>query len=125
RLLGPDQGRLQFRKTIVALDQKIYELRRDKLKQIEALGQVAYPYRYETTHTIPQMLAGYSAKTGPELEAQRVNVSIAGRIMSIRVQGKAGFAHLQQGGKRLQIYVRLDNVGEKGFQLYKLLDIGD
>jgi lysyl-tRNA synthetase, class II len=109
----------------VPLDQKIYELRRDKLKQIEALGQLAYPYRYETTYTIPQILDEYSAKTGPELEASRVNVSIAGRIMSIRVQGKAGFAHLQQGGKRLQIYVRLDNVGEKGFRLYKLLDIGD
>jgi len=109
----------------VALDQKIYELRRDKLKQIEALGQLAYPYRYETTHTIPQILAEYSAKTGPELESPRVSVSLAGRIMSIRVQGKAGFAHLQQGGKRLQIYVRLDNVGEKAFQLYKLLDIGD
>ncbi len=39
--------------------------------------------------------------------------------------GKAGFAHIQQRGKRLQIYVRLDNVGEKGFQLYKLLDLGD
>jgi len=110
---------------IVALDQKIYELRRDKLKQIEALGQVAYPYRYETTHAIPQVLADYSDKTGPELESPRVNVTVAGRIMSIRVQGKAGFAHLQQGGMRLQIYVRLDNVGEKGFQLYKLLDIGD
>jgi len=109
----------------VALDQKIYELRREKLKQIEALGQQAYPYRYETTHTIPQIIEEYSAKTGPELEAERVNVSVAGRIMSIRIQGKAGFAHLQQGGKRLQIYVRLDNVGEKGFALYKLLDLGD
>ncbi len=109
----------------MALDQKIYELRRDKLKQIEALGQSAYPYRYETTHDIPQILAEYSAKTSPELETPRVNVSLAGRLMSIRVQGKAGFAHLQQGGKRLQTYVRLDNVGEKGFQLYKLLDIGD
>jgi lysyl-tRNA synthetase, class II len=109
----------------VALDQKIYELRRDKLRQIEALGQLAYPYRYQTTHTIPQILDDYSGKTGPELEASRVNVSVAGRVMSIRVQGKAGFAHLQQGGKRLQIYVRLDNVGEKAFQLYKLLDIGD
>jgi lysyl-tRNA synthetase class 2 len=109
----------------VALDEKIYELRRDKLKQIEALGQLAYPYRYETTHIIPQILADYSTKTGPELESPRANVSVAGRIMSIRVQGKAGFAHLQQGGKRLQIYVRLDNVGEKAFQLYKLLDIGD
>jgi lysyl-tRNA synthetase class 2 len=111
--------------TAVALDRKIYELRRDKLKQIEALGQLAYPYRYETTHTITQILDKYSDKAGPELEASRVNVSVAGRIMSIRVQGKAGFAHLQQGGRRLQIYVRLDNVGDKGFQLYKLLDIGD
>ncbi len=109
----------------MALDQKIYELRREKLKQIEALGQQAYPYRYETTHTIPQILEGYSAKTGPELESPRTDVSIAGRLMSIRVQGKAGFAHLQQGGQRLQIYVRLDNVGEKAFQLYKLLDLGD
>jgi lysyl-tRNA synthetase class 2 len=109
----------------VSLDRKIYELRRDKLKQIEALGQLAYPYRYETTQTIPQVVDTYSDKSGPELEASRVNISIAGRIMSIRIQGKAGFAHLQQGGKRLQIYVRLDNVGEKGFHLYRLLDVGD
>jgi lysyl-tRNA synthetase, class II len=109
----------------VALDQKIYELRKDKLKQIEALGQSAYPYRYETTHTIPQIVGEFSAKTAPELESPKVDVSVAGRLMSIRVQGKAGFAHLQQGGKRLQIYVRLDSVGEQGFQLYKLLDIGD
>jgi lysyl-tRNA synthetase class 2 len=109
----------------VALDEKIYELRKDKLKQIEALGQMAYPYRYESTHNIPQIVDQFSSKTGPELESERVNVSVAGRLMSIRVQGKAGFAHLQQGGKRLQIYVKLDFVGEKGFQLYKLLDIGD
>jgi lysyl-tRNA synthetase class 2 len=109
----------------LALDQKIYELRKDKLKQIEALGQLAYPYRYETTHTIPQILDQYSAKTTEELAEPRIPVSVAGRLMSIRVQGKAGFAHLQQGGKRLQIYVKLDFVGEKGFQLYKLLDIGD
>jgi lysyl-tRNA synthetase class 2 len=109
----------------VALDQKIYELRKDKLKQIEALGQSAYPYRYETTHTIPQIVDEFSTKAAPELESPRVDVSVAGRLMSIRVQGKAGFAHLQQGGKRLQIYVRLDSVGEKAFQLYKLLDIGD
>ncbi|MGO9304267.1 MAG: lysine--tRNA ligase [Candidatus Korobacteraceae bacterium] len=109
----------------MALDQKIYELRKDKLKQIEALGQQAYPYRYETTHLIPQIVEEFSPKTAEELESPRVNVSVAGRLMSIRVQGKAGFAHLQQGSNRLQIYVRLDSVGEQGFQLYKLLDIGD
>ena len=109
----------------MALDQKIYELRKDKLKQIEALGQLAYPYRFETTHVIPQIVEEFTAKTSEELESPRVQVAVAGRLMSIRVQGKAGFAHLQQGGKRLQIYVRLDAVGEKAFQLYKLLDIGD
>ena len=109
----------------MALDQKIYELRKDKLKQIEALGQSAYPYRYETSHTIPQIVEEFSAQTKEELESSKINVTVAGRLMSIRIQGKAGFAHLQQGGKRLQIYVKLDFVGEKGFQLYKLLDIGD
>ena len=50
---------------------------------------------------------------------------IAGRIMAIRVQGKAGFAQLQQAGQRMQIYVRKDDVGENAFALYKLLDLGD
>jgi len=45
--------------------------------------------------------------------------------MTIRPHGKAGFAHLAAGGERLQIYVRSDAVGERDFELYKLLDIGD
>ena len=45
--------------------------------------------------------------------------------MAIRVQGKAGFAQLQQAGQRMQLYVRKDDVGEDGFALYKLLDLGD
>jgi lysyl-tRNA synthetase class 2 len=109
----------------VALDENIYELRRQKLKQIEALGQPAYPTRFDFTHTIPQILAEYSGKTAEELEAARVNVRVAGRIMAIRLMGKAGFSHLQQNGQRLQIYVKKDAVGEKGFELYKLLDLGD
>jgi len=109
----------------LALDEKIYELRREKLKAIEALGQAAYRSKYEFTHTVPQILADYSARTAEELEAARVNVRVAGRIMAIRLMGKAGFAHIQQGGKKLQIYVKKDAVGEKGFELYKLLDLGD
>jgi lysyl-tRNA synthetase class 2 len=70
-------------------------------------------------------LAEYSPKSGEELEANKIHVKVAGRLMSIRGQGKAGFAHLQQEGARLQIYVKLDAVGEKAFQLYKLLDLGD
>jgi lysyl-tRNA synthetase class 2 len=109
----------------LALDDNIYELRREKLKQIEALGQAAYRSKYEFTHTLEQILAKYTEKTGEELERDRIHVRVAGRIMAIRLMGKAGFAHLQQGGKRLQIYVKKDAVGEKGFELYKLLDLGD
>jgi len=109
----------------LALDENIYELRRQKLKQIEALGQTSYRSKYEFTHAIPQILADYSSRTAEQLENERVNVRIAGRIMAIRLMGKAGFCHLQQGGQRLQIYVKKDAVGEKGFELYKLLDLGD
>src|SRR5438128_7611802 len=109
----------------MSLDENIYQLRLEKLKQIEALGQRAYPTKYEFTHTTPQILAGYSNKTAEELAGVPVNVRVAGRIMAIRLMGKAGFAHLQQDAQRLQIYVKKDAVGEKGFELYKLLDLGD
>jgi lysyl-tRNA synthetase, class II len=107
------------------LDENIYQLRLEKLKQIEALGQRAYPTKYEFTHTIPQIVADYSAKTGEGLEASHVTVRVAGRLMAIRLMGKAGFAHLQQNGAQLQIYVKKDAIGEKTFELYKLLDLGD
>jgi lysyl-tRNA synthetase, class II len=109
----------------LAFDENVYELRREKLKQIEALGQIAYRSKFEFTHTIPQILAEYSEKTAEELENPRVDVRVAGRILAIRLMGKAGFCHLQQEGKRLQIYVKKDAVGDQGFELYKLLDIGD
>jgi lysyl-tRNA synthetase class 2 len=109
----------------LAFDENVYELRRQKLKQIEALGQTAYRSKYEFTHTIPQILADYSDKTAEQLENPRLNVRVAGRIMAIRLMGKAGFCHLQQDGKRLQIYVKKDAVGDTGFELFKLLDLGD
>ena len=109
----------------MALDEKIYELRRDKLRQIEALGQQSYPRKYEFTHTLPQVLADHAQKTAQELEHPQIRLQVAGRIMALRLMGKAGFAHLQQAGQRLQIYVKKDAVGEKGFELFKLLDRGD
>jgi lysyl-tRNA synthetase, class II len=123
--LRADKAQSQLKRTFLAFDEDIYELRRQKLKQIEALGQTAYRSKYEFTHTIPQILAEYSGKTPEQLETPRVNVRVAGRIMAIRLMGKAGFGHLQQDGQRLQIYVKKDAVGDAGFELYKLLDLGD
>jgi len=111
-------------------EQNLFELRKEKLKEIEKLGQAAYPNRFparqdESAITLAKVRAKWDAATGEELEAKREMVAVAGRIMAIRAQGKAGFATLQQEGARLQIYVRLDAVGEQGFALYKLLDLGD
>ena len=106
-------------------EKELFQLRREKLAQITALGQPAYPNHYSATHTLAQIRNQYDAATAESLEQTRVSVAVAGRIMAIRAQGKAGFATLQQEGARLQIYVRLDAVGEQGFQLYKLLDMGD
>lgn len=106
-------------------ERNLFELRRSKLAEIEKLGQAAYPNQFIASHTIPDVRAQWDQATGEELEANRVTVSVAGRLMAVRAQGKAGFATLQQGGQRLQIYVRLDAVGEQGFALYRLLDLGD
>ncbi len=111
-------------------EENLFELRKEKLKEIEKLGQAAYPNRFPAAQGVfatplAEVRAKWDAATGEELEAKRETVVVAGRIMAIRQQGKAGFATLQQEGARLQIYVRLDAVGEQGFALYKLLDLGD
>jgi lysyl-tRNA synthetase class 2 len=103
----------------------LFDLRKGKLEEIEKLGQVAYPNQFPASHTLPAVRAKWGEAAAEDLEANRVTVAVAGRIMAIRAQGKAGFATLQQNGQRLQIYVRLDVVGEQGFALYKLLDLGD
>jgi lysyl-tRNA synthetase class 2 len=111
-------------------ERSLYALRQEKLKQIEATGQQKYPNTYAPPADHPLMpiakiRAQYDAAAGEELEASRIPVAVAGRLMAIRQQGKAGFATLQQDGQRLQIYVRKDAVGDAAFELYKLLDLGD
>ena len=105
--------------------ENLIEQRQKKLRAIAELGFELYPRKFEFTHTLPQILAEYSERSAEELAAQKIPVRVAGRLMTIRPHGKAGFAHLAGGGARLQIYVRLDAVGERDFELYRLLDLGD
>jgi lysyl-tRNA synthetase class 2 len=102
-----------------------FEQRLKKLEQIQALGHEAFPREFRWTESPADLVKDYAAVQGPELEANRKDVRVAGRIVSYRLMGKAGFAHLQGAGKRIQIYVRKDVVGEQGFQLFHLLDLGD
>jgi lysyl-tRNA synthetase class 2 len=106
-------------------ERSIFDLRKAKLVEIQKLGQAAYPNQFPASHTVPEVRAKWGEALAADLEATRITVAVAGRVMAIRAQGKAGFATLQQGGERLQIYVRKDAVGEEGFALYKLLDMGD
>jgi lysyl-tRNA synthetase, class II len=109
----------------LSLEQDLLRQRLSRVREIEALGYRAYGQRFDFTHSIPQVVAENGAKTGEELEAQRVNVRVAGRLQTIRRMGKAGFATLMQSGEKLQMYVKKDAVAEKDFQLYQLLDLGD
>jgi len=114
-------------------EERFYKERQEKLVKIAELGQKAglsaaqaiYPNTFRFTTDVPSIRNEFGATTGDALEADKPRVAIAGRLVAIRLQGKAGFAQLQQGGQRLQIYVRKDNVGEDQFELYRLLDLGD
>ena len=71
------------------------------------------------------MTEQFGERTAEQLAAEPVEVRVAGRIVALRPHGKAAFAHLAGDGRRLQIYVRLDVVGEEAYKLFQLLDLGD
>ncbi len=102
-----------------------YLQRKKKLAEIEALGDDPYPHRFDQSATPSEIAAGYGGRDRATLEAEQVAARTAGRIVTLRLHGKAGFAHIQGDGARLQIYVKLDVVGEKTFRLFQLLDMGD
>ena len=116
-------GRKDLRLPFEPLDQ--YFQRQKKLEQIAALGYDPYPHKFDWTATPAEIMEKYGERTAAELEAAKVPVRVAGRILTLRLHGKAGFAHILGQGKRLQIYVKLDAVGERGFQVFQLLDMGD
>ncbi len=102
-----------------------FEQRQKKLEQIQALGYEAFPREFRWTDTPAALVEKYGEKLAAELESDKREVRVAGRLVSLRLMGKAGFAHVQGSGKRLQIYVKKDVVGERGFALFQLLDLGD
>jgi len=105
------------------LDQ--YFGRQKKLQEITALGYPAYPHKFNATHTLRQILKQWGPRTAQELLEEPVSVRVAGRIVALRPHGKAAFAQLAAEGARLQVYIKLDVVGEKTFRLFQLLDLGD
>ncbi len=94
--------------------------RREKLARWRAIGVEPYAYRFEPTHHAAEILERGDA-VGHE-PGERVR--LAGRVITLRGHGKAGFAHLLDGSGRLQLYFRADQMGDH-FARYELLDVGD
>ncbi len=106
-------------------EQTLIAQRYAKLEKIKSLGYPVYPHAYSSTHSLGQILDEYQKTSKESLETRRVTVRIHGRIVAIRGQGKAGFVDLSDGDRRFQVYVRRDAIGERLFELYRLLDLGD
>ena len=97
------------------------QIRIGKLNALSEAGNSPYLItKYDRTHLSSEIIDQFDA-----LEASGETVSIAGRMMSRRVMGKASFAHLMDGAGLMQIYVRRDDVGEEAYKAFKEFDIGD
>ncbi len=100
--------------------------RREKLEAIRETAPVAFPNDFRRDAISDELHQKYDDKSAEELEATKVHVKIAGRMMTRRIMGKASFATLQDMGGRIQIYVTRDNLPE-GFynETFKKWDLGD
>ena len=98
--------------------------RRAKLAEWRATGK-AYPNDFERENISGKIIEVYDSKTAEELDANPVEVKVAGRIMLKRVMGKASFITISDVGGRIQIYVARDKVGEETYTAFKRWDIGD
>ncbi|WP_413376940.1 lysine--tRNA ligase [Alkalihalobacillus sp. 1P02AB] len=101
------------------------KVRREKLRQLEEQGLEPFGGKFERTHTAVEMANQFSEKTKEELEEESHEVILAGRVMTKRGKGKAGFAHIQDLTGQIQIYVRKDAIGEEQYAIFNTIDIGD
>lgn len=99
--------------------------RREKLASLREQG-IPFPNDFRRDHTSDQLHADFDAKENEELEALNIEVSVAGRMMTRRIMGKASFVTLQDVGGRIQLYVARDDLPEGVYnEQFKKWDLGD
>ena len=115
-------------------DDELFQQRRQKVDELAALGVAAYNVDFRPTHTAEQALKEldkWEASHPPVEHDEEAGltlgplVSIGGRIMQYRLQGKSCFVHIEDGMHRIQAWFKLDVVGEQQFQVVQLLEMGD
>ncbi|HDY4894714.1 lysine--tRNA ligase [Yersinia enterocolitica] len=101
------------------------QARREKLAALREKG-IAFPNDFRREHLSDQLHAEYGEKTNEELEALDIEVTVAGRMMTRRIMGKASFVTLQDVGGRIQLYVSRDDLPEGVYnEEFKKWDLGD
>lgn len=104
---------------------EVHRVRKQKLDQLYSLGVDPFGKKFVRTHTAEEILSFAKDKTKEQLEQDTIDVTVAGRIMLLRPQGKAAFANLQDLSGRVQIYIRQDAIGEELFEVFQQLEMGD
>ncbi|HOO56516.1 MAG TPA: lysine--tRNA ligase [bacterium] len=94
--------------------------RLEKIEKLRELGVKPYERKYERTHYAREVAENYDALS----ESQQM-VSVAGRMKTVRRMGKASFADLWDDSGKIQVYFKLNNLGEEKYEIFKLVDIGD
>lgn len=100
-------------------------VRREKLKSYQEQGVDPFGGKFERTHSTEALVEQFDQFSKEELEDKTDKVTIAGRMMTKRGKGKAGFAHIQDLSGQLQIYVRKDMIGDDAYDIFKTTDLGD
>ncbi|MEH7390647.1 lysine--tRNA ligase [Bacillus sp. JJ1503] len=100
-------------------------VRREKMNSLREKGLDPFGKRFERSHQSQDLIDQYGELEKEELEGKNISVTIAGRIMTKRGKGKAGFAHIQDLTGQIQIYVRTDAVGEESYEIFDSADLGD
>lgn len=93
-------------------------VRRQKLEQLRSIGVDPYSPKYDTSHRAASVIQDFEALEG-------TTVSVMGRLMTVRAHGKATFAHIRDMSGKVQVYARLNVLGEDQYKLFSLLDVGD
>lgn len=101
------------------------QIRRQKMEELRERGIDPFGHAYERTHRSGDIRREFGECSKEELEEKNVTVKIAGRIMTKRRQGKAGFMHIQDLDGQIQIYVRKDEIGDNAYEIFKKSDMGD
>ncbi|OUW79936.1 MAG: lysine--tRNA ligase [bacterium TMED217] len=97
---------------------QIIGYRIDKLNKLREMGFDPFPYRFDPNHKSTEILNNFK-------KLEKKDVCIAGRIMALRKMGKASFMQLMDDKGQIQIFIKRDSVGEKIYECFKLMDIGD